>query len=157
MAASLLSCNRRDSSLRCGGKSADRKELRLDIRTAHCVMSFDTTALLAAYSGWSEKPNSRVARSAYRGIAEEDNSHLRLGSTLSSVAARRRSPEDPPKTHLRVRRTLARYCDKAAFAFALLKYLCALISPAPHYRVPRHEESRMRTALGLPRSGQKGA
>jgi len=39
-------------------------------------MSFDTAALPAAYSGWSEKPNSRVARSAYRGIAEEDDSHL---------------------------------------------------------------------------------
>ena len=153
MAASLLSCNRRDSSLRCGGKSADRKELRLDIQTAHCVMSFDTTALLAAYSGWSERPNSRVARSAYRGIAEEDNSNLRLGSTLSSV----HPAKIPLKRHLRVRRTLARYCDKAVFAFALLKYLCALISPAPHYRVPRHEESRMRTALGLPRSGQKVA
>ena len=59
-------------------------------------MSFDTTALLATYSGWSEKPNSRVAQSAYRGIAEEDNSHLRLGSTLSSVAAGRRFPEDAP-------------------------------------------------------------
>jgi len=95
MAASLLSWNRKDFFRRCGAKMLIGKKLPVDI-TVHSVMSFDTPALLAAYSGWSEKPNSRVARSAYRGIAEEDNSHLRLGSTLSSVAARRRFPEDAP-------------------------------------------------------------
>src|SRR5689334_18745407 len=110
MAASLLSWNRKDFFRRCGAKMLIGKKLPVDI-TVHSVMSFDTPALLAAYSGWSEKPNSRVARSAYRGIAEEDNSHLNWFVAFEFSG----SPAKIAKMPLRVHQTVARCCDKAAF------------------------------------------